>query len=77
MTEKYELWEADYIGRKLLKKVDEKDNIDDARNRAKELASSWCEDETPLKWAFALGVEFWAGESDFGIAIVKARGDIK
>ena len=72
MSEVYELWEADTVGRKLLKKSDEKQNIEDARNRAKELTRAWCEDEEPSAGAFAKGVEeFWAGNSDFGIVIVR------
>lgn len=67
----YELWEVDLATGKCHKKVDEKDNIEEARKRAKELAKAWCEDEEPEQCLWGENIEVWVGNSDFGIAIIK------
>ncbi|MDD3474429.1 MAG: hypothetical protein PHP08_00815 [Candidatus Dojkabacteria bacterium] len=71
--EKYELYEYDFVLNKKYEKVDEKDSIDGARIRAKELAEGWCVDEEPINFYSDGKIECWGGNADFGIVIVKVN----
>ena len=77
MSGKYIVFEFDFVKMGRLDTVGEFDDLEQARDKAKEVASKWCEGERVELIGKGSAYEEYGGESDFGTIILLSRNPEK